>query len=108
MRADLTGSTLQLAPAHIQTLYNTHGFNCFLSGIRLIQQPWSCRMQHCTVSVVGSGASIEAVCVCLNRKAAAPVNAVVLICQWKCQEGLILTTGPRGPCAGVINALARK
>lgn len=39
---------------------------------------------------------------CLNRLAVAPVNAVVLICQWKCQEGLILTTGQRGKEIAVI------
>ena len=50
-----------------------------------------------------------------NRIALAPVNAVVLICQWKCQEGLILTTGQRGKEIAVIrcnrggrNAAARE
>ena len=42
------------------------------------------------------------VCVGLNRIAVAPVNAVVLICQWKCQEGLILTTGQRRKEIAVI------
>lgn len=34
---------------------------------------------------------------CLNRIAAAPVNAVVLICQWKCQEGAYFNHRAPGP-----------
>lgn len=51
---------------------------------------------------------IHPLCAPPKSSTPAPVNAVVLICQWKCQAGLILTTGPRGPCVGVINTPARK